>query len=132
METESSEIIELLRRGDQQVLVDLWDQHRERLLRLVKLRMDRRMQGRVDSSDVLQEAFVDFAARAEEYAKDPSDAVLSLVAISDGTAIAVAASASSRNDDARRRSGGLAFIVAPCLRRPAFLSRLSYWGDSRR
>jgi RNA polymerase sigma-70 factor (ECF subfamily) len=72
METESSEIIELLRRGDQQVLVDLWDQHRERLLRLVKLRMDRRMQGRVDAEDVLQEAFVDFASRVDEYTADPS------------------------------------------------------------
>jgi RNA polymerase sigma-70 factor (ECF subfamily) len=72
METESSKIIELLRRGNQQVLVDLWDQHRERLLRLVKLRMDRRMQGRVDAEDVLQEAYVDFASRVDEYTADPS------------------------------------------------------------
>ena len=72
METESPEIIELLRRGDQQALVELWDRHRSRLLRLVKLRMDRRVQGRVDAEDVLQEAFVDFASRVEEYKSDPS------------------------------------------------------------
>ena len=72
METESSKIIELLRRGNQQILVDLWNQHRERLLRLVKLRMDRRMQGRVDAEDVLQEAYVDFASRVDEYTADPS------------------------------------------------------------
>jgi RNA polymerase sigma-70 factor (ECF subfamily) len=75
MTTDSEETTELLRRGvagDQQALADLWDQYQERLLRLVKLRMDRRMQGRVDESDVLQEAFVDFASRAEEYASDPS------------------------------------------------------------
>ena len=72
METESTEIIERLRRGDQQAMVDLWGQHRERLLRLVKLRMDRRMQGRVDAEDVLQEAFVDFASRVDEYAAAPS------------------------------------------------------------
>src|SRR5260370_19131235 len=33
--------------------------------------MDRRLQGRLDVSDVLQEAFVDFAMRAGEYVKDP-------------------------------------------------------------
>ncbi len=58
--------------GDQQALSKLWDHYRERLRRLVRLRMDRRMQGRVDASDVLQEAFVDFAARASEYVDDPS------------------------------------------------------------
>ena len=72
METESSEIIELLKRGDQQVLVDLWSKYRERLLKLVKLRMDRRMQGRLDAEDVLQEAFVDFASRVQEYTNDPT------------------------------------------------------------
>jgi RNA polymerase sigma-70 factor (ECF subfamily) len=34
--------------------------------------MDRRLQGRVDAEDVLQETFVDFASRAEEYLGDPS------------------------------------------------------------
>jgi RNA polymerase sigma-70 factor (ECF subfamily) len=75
MTTDSEETTELLRRGiagDQQALADLWDRYQERLLRLVKLRMNRRMQGRVDASDVLQEAFVDFASRAEEYANDPN------------------------------------------------------------
>jgi RNA polymerase sigma-70 factor (ECF subfamily) len=75
MTTDSEETTELLRRGiagDQQALADLWDRYQERLLRLVKLRMNRRMQGRVDASDVLQEAFVDFASRAEEYVNDPS------------------------------------------------------------
>jgi RNA polymerase sigma-70 factor (ECF subfamily) len=75
MSSESEETSELLKKGvagDQQALADLWDLYRERLRRLVKLRMDRRMQGRVDASDVLQEAFVDFASRAEEYTSDPS------------------------------------------------------------
>jgi RNA polymerase sigma-70 factor (ECF subfamily) len=75
MTTDSEETTELLKRGvagDQQALADLWDRYQERLLRLVKLRMNRRMQGRVDASDVLQEAFVDFASRAEEYVNDPS------------------------------------------------------------
>jgi len=34
--------------------------------------MDRRLQGRIDPEDVLQEVFVDFASRANEYVQDPS------------------------------------------------------------
>jgi RNA polymerase sigma-70 factor (ECF subfamily) len=33
--------------------------------------MDRRLQGRIDASDVLQEAFLDFASRVEEYLRQP-------------------------------------------------------------
>ena len=67
--------LEQLRRGvegDQHVLAQIWDEHRERLRKLVRLRMDRRLQGRIDPDDVLQEAFVDFATRAAEYVDDPS------------------------------------------------------------
>jgi RNA polymerase sigma-70 factor (ECF subfamily) len=56
---------------DRKVLGDVWDRYRERLRRLVRLRLDRRLQGRVAPSDVLQEAFVDFQARAREYVRQP-------------------------------------------------------------
>ena len=71
---ETENMLDLLRRGvegDRQVLSEVWDRHRERLRRVVKLRMDRRLQGRVDPSDVLQEAFIDFASRAAEYVDRP-------------------------------------------------------------
>lgn len=74
MMTDSQEAIEILQRGlagDQQALSELWNRYRERLRRLVRLRLDRRMQGRVDASDVLQEAFLDFASRASEYVNEP-------------------------------------------------------------
>ena len=58
--------------GDSDALAETWNTYRERLRKLVRLRMDRRLQGRIDPSDVLQEAFVDFATRAEEYVNDPS------------------------------------------------------------
>src|SRR5215475_6323041 len=64
----------LLRRGaagDQHALGALWDRYRERLKRMVRLRLDRRLQGRLDPSDVLQEAFLDFARRAGEFAENP-------------------------------------------------------------
>ena len=38
---------------------------------MVRLRLDRRLQGRLDPSDVLQEAFLDFARRAGEFAENP-------------------------------------------------------------
>ena len=46
--------------------------YRDRLRRMVALRLDRRLQGRVDPSDVLQEAYPDAAGRLAEYARDPA------------------------------------------------------------
>jgi RNA polymerase sigma-70 factor (ECF subfamily) len=58
--------------GDERALVELFEQHRARLRRMVRLRLDRRLQGRVDPSDVLQEAHFDVARRAKEYLADPA------------------------------------------------------------
>jgi RNA polymerase sigma-70 factor (ECF subfamily) len=45
--------------------------HHERLRRTVALRLDPRVRGRVDPSDVLQEAYLEAAARLPEYLRDP-------------------------------------------------------------
>ena len=42
-----------------QELGGLFDRDRDRLRRMVHLRLDRRLKGRVDASDVLQEAYVE-------------------------------------------------------------------------
>ncbi len=55
--------------GEEAALAELFDAHRGRLERMVKLRMDRRLQARVDASDVLQEAYLDLAQRLPEYSK---------------------------------------------------------------
>ena len=60
-------LLERLRAGDRQALTDLFQRHRERLRRMVELRMDPRLQSRVDASDVLQDAFLDVAARLDSY-----------------------------------------------------------------
>ena len=57
---------------DERDLVNMFTQHRARLRRMVRLRLDRRLQGRVDPSDVLQEAHLDVARRAKEYVADPA------------------------------------------------------------
>ncbi len=73
MAEESSEVVELLRhcQSDPEAIGRVWERYRPRLLRLVRLRMDRRLQGRIDASDVLQEAFVDFAGRVDDYLHQP-------------------------------------------------------------
>ena len=46
-------------------------EHRDRLRRMVALRLDRRLQGRVDPSDVIQEAYLEAARRLPEYLREP-------------------------------------------------------------
>jgi RNA polymerase sigma-70 factor (ECF subfamily) len=60
------------RPSDVEGLTALFVRHRERLRRMVRLRLDRRLLGRVDPSDVLQEAYLDVARRAGEYLADPT------------------------------------------------------------
>jgi RNA polymerase sigma-70 factor (ECF subfamily) len=74
MTGESSETTRLLRRaaqGDQQAWGALLTQARDRLRRVVALRLDRRLQGRVDPSDIIQEACIDASERLAEYARQP-------------------------------------------------------------
>jgi len=52
-------------------LAKIFEHYRPRLRRMVRLRLDRRLQGRVDPSDVLQEAFIEIARRASDQAKQP-------------------------------------------------------------
>jgi RNA polymerase sigma-70 factor, ECF subfamily len=58
--------------GDESALAALFDGYRDQLRRMIRLRLDRRLSGRVDSSDVLQEAYLDVRKRLDEYARDPA------------------------------------------------------------
>jgi RNA polymerase sigma-70 factor (ECF subfamily) len=74
MTGEASETAGLLRRaaqGDQAAWGALLVRSRDRLRRMVALRLDRRLQGRVDPSDIIQEAYIDASARLPEYARQP-------------------------------------------------------------
>ena len=70
-ETESG-LLRRVREGDKRALVDLFARHRDRLRRMVRIRLDRRLQGRVDASDVIQEAHIEVLRRAGEYVREPS------------------------------------------------------------
>jgi RNA polymerase sigma-70 factor (ECF subfamily) len=63
--------IRLAAAGDQPAATALFARFHERLLRMVRLRMDRRLKGRMDSEDVLQEAYLDAARRLKDYAAHP-------------------------------------------------------------
>jgi RNA polymerase sigma-70 factor (ECF subfamily) len=74
MNAEKGHIDDLVRRaaaGEESAMAELFDRHRDRLRRMVRLRLDRRLQGRVDPSDVLQDAYVDLVERLPEYASRP-------------------------------------------------------------
>ena len=58
--------------GDETALAALFNGYRERLRRMIRLRMDRRLSGRIDSSDVLQEAYLDVRKRLSEYCREPA------------------------------------------------------------
>jgi RNA polymerase sigma-70 factor (ECF subfamily) len=57
--------------GDAQALAELFARHRERLRQMVRLRLDRRLQGSLDPSEVLQQAYRDVAQQVGEYARNP-------------------------------------------------------------
>jgi RNA polymerase sigma-70 factor (ECF subfamily) len=57
--------------GDEGAFAELFDGQRERLRRLVRLRLDRRLSGRIDSDDVLQEAYLEARKRLPDFARDP-------------------------------------------------------------
>jgi RNA polymerase sigma-70 factor (ECF subfamily) len=71
----SSSTVRLIERaagGELEPLGVLLQQHRDRLHRMVGLRLDRRLQGRIDPSDVIQEASLEAAARLAEYVRNPT------------------------------------------------------------
>jgi RNA polymerase sigma-70 factor (ECF subfamily) len=61
-------ITQRLRAGDPAAVGELFAACRERLKKMVRLRLDRRLQGRLDASDVLQEAFLDVQRKAADFA----------------------------------------------------------------
>lgn len=67
----NDELVQRAVAGDEGAMAELFGQYRERLHRMITLRMDQRMQARVDASDVLQDAYVDLARQLPSYAKDP-------------------------------------------------------------
>jgi len=65
------ELIERAATADPAAVGELFRQHYDRLRRLIHLRLDHRLRGRLDPSDVLQETFLEYARALPEYVKNP-------------------------------------------------------------
>lgn len=75
MQAESPDTLELVRQasqGDGRVLGELLSCHQSRLQRMVRLRLDRRLRGRIDEADIVQEAYLEAARRLPDYVRDPN------------------------------------------------------------
>jgi RNA polymerase sigma-70 factor (ECF subfamily) len=71
---EPGDVEDLLHRaaaGEEQAAGALFTRYRDRLKQMVRLRLDRRLQGRVDPSDVLQDAYLEVSHRIQAYAREP-------------------------------------------------------------
>jgi RNA polymerase sigma-70 factor (ECF subfamily) len=66
-----AELLARLKAGDQAALAELFTLHRDKLRRMVELRLDHRLGGRVSPSDVLQEAYIDALKRVDHYFEKP-------------------------------------------------------------
>jgi RNA polymerase sigma-70 factor (ECF subfamily) len=67
----NEELIARLNAGDEHAFVELFSRHRDRLKRMLEFRMDRRLRGREDASDILQEVYIDAHQRMRHYLKRP-------------------------------------------------------------
>jgi RNA polymerase sigma-70 factor (ECF subfamily) len=70
--SETNRLLEKAAAGDREDWGRLLEKHRLRLRRMVALRLDPRLQGRIDASDVIQEAYLEASARLEDYLRDPT------------------------------------------------------------
>jgi RNA polymerase sigma-70 factor (ECF subfamily) len=70
-QSDTTRLLDRARAGDRTALSELLARHRSRLRLMVEMRLDSRLQTRLDASDVIQDAFVDVSERFDDYARDP-------------------------------------------------------------
>ena len=68
---ETEHLLQSARGGDASAVNHLLEQHRQPVRRLVQMRLDRRVQQRVDVSDVVQEVMVEASKRLQNYLENP-------------------------------------------------------------
>jgi RNA polymerase sigma-70 factor (ECF subfamily) len=68
--SEHDDLLRRARAGDESALAALFARYRDRLKRMVRLRLDRRLSDRADASDVLQDAYLEIRKRLPEWAEN--------------------------------------------------------------
>jgi RNA polymerase sigma-70 factor (ECF subfamily) len=69
---QTSELVRRAAAGETMARDELFTRYRQRLKRMVRLRLNRHLQGRVDESDIVQESALDAARHFDDYLRDPS------------------------------------------------------------
>jgi RNA polymerase sigma-70 factor (ECF subfamily) len=71
-ENQSLDLLQRAAAGDERAVNELFARYRDRLRAMVRLRLNRRLQGRVDPSDVLQEAYLEISKGLADYLRAPT------------------------------------------------------------
>lgn len=69
--TQTRELLHNAGHGDAAAVNALLDRHREALRNMVRSRMDRKLERRVDASDIVQDVLIEASTRMQDYLKDP-------------------------------------------------------------
>lgn len=69
---DTDQLLQAVAAGDRESWGTLLTRHRERLRRMVALRLDPRLQGRLDASDIVQEACLEASDRLNDYLSQPT------------------------------------------------------------
>jgi RNA polymerase sigma-70 factor (ECF subfamily) len=69
-DNDTTQLINQIEDGDPTALAALLGRHRRRLRRMVDVHMDRRLRGRLDASDVVQEALADAYGKMSSYLQE--------------------------------------------------------------
>jgi RNA polymerase sigma-70 factor (ECF subfamily) len=67
-----AELLERARAGDRAAFGTLLEAQRPALKRMLSLRMDGRLRGRIDPADIIQDAFLEASLRLEAYLRSPT------------------------------------------------------------
>ena len=69
---QTQHLLDAAQQGDASAAGQLLNRHRDALRRMVEMRLDRRIQQRVDASDIVQEVMIEANRRLRTYLDDPS------------------------------------------------------------
>ncbi|MEO1615187.1 MAG: sigma-70 family RNA polymerase sigma factor [Planctomycetota bacterium] len=69
---QTEDLLSAAKGGDDDAINRLLEKHRAPIRRLVELRLDRKVQRRVDVSDVVQDVMIEASGRLDKYLSDPS------------------------------------------------------------
>ena len=68
----TQDLLEGVANGDAEAVNRLMDRHRESLRRLIQMRLDKAIAGRVDASDVVQDVLLEASGRLNDFVANPS------------------------------------------------------------